>query len=288
MSPVPNVSAPPSNGGSSSKQRTEDRPDESKQKKSKQTSETSIDLSRIRADHEESKASKDAQAQIQQLEDSIRGLSKRKSEGQDEAERRKKINKGKQLLEEARMKYANSKGSAKGKGKESETMDLLKKFQADRKRDEKAKQAEDAKQKRATAAAEDDEEEYEAGMREYGASDEEEDNDKDWRSHRFDFGGKQVNEDKYTTDTYVTLDPRDTSSSAAASLGFGSGDAQKKAREEALKSSGRKGRDFVDERKWDQRREGRADRDRGARGDYRPSGRKEDREEARPRVIERW
>lgn len=51
------------------------------------------------------------------------------------------------------------------------------------------------------------------------------------------------------------LDPRNSSSSAAASLGFGSASDQKLAADEARRKEGRRGRDWVDnERKYDKER----------------------------------
>lgn len=227
--------------------------------------EEQIDLARLREEHESSKTARDAAQEISELEASIRGLSKRKNEredAEDEKARARKLRKGKALLEEVKKKYktaastSGSGGRRQAEDREADTMALLRKFQSSG----ASRSRKEAEAKNGLGRGADDapaqHDEYEAGMREYAASDEEGEGDgaagplssSDWRNHRFDFGGRSTQEDKYTTDTYVTLDPRDTSSSAAASLGFGSADHQKRAREEKLRSEGRRGRDWVDER----------------------------------------
>lgn len=216
-----------------------------------------------------------AASKIADLEASIRGLSKRTTSAaaaQEEATK-KKENKGKSLLQEMRAQYASaaaksqSTGKAKGKekDKDEETSDLLKQFQS-RMRKEEATE----KRKR-RKLAEEEAEGIPDDLREYGASDEDEDDDKGWRDHRFDFGGKSILEDKHDSAEYVTLDPRDSTSSKALELGFGGREAGERAKAERVKQQGRRGRDWVDEREWDKRRPGDRPRDRDARGDERDS-----------------
>ena len=83
----------------------------------------------------------------------------------------------------------------------------------------------------------------------------------------------------------MTLDPRDTSSSKAALLGFGGSDGARKAREEKARD-GRRGRDWVDQR-------GGRDRDRDREQRPRPQERRAPKsqyaDEPRPREdLERW
>ncbi|WFD35877.1 peptidylprolyl isomerase [Malassezia cuniculi] len=84
--------------------------------------------------------------------------------------------------------------------------------------------------------------------REYGASD---DDDEDWRSHRFDSGGVPLTgrKEDFSVEDYVVVDSRDTRSSAAVSLGFGGSDKVSahaaRHREQRLRSEGRRGRDYI-------------------------------------------
>lgn len=233
-------------------------------KKQRSSREEPVDLSSIRREHESSQAARDAASQIEELEASIRGLSKRKETTELGKETKaRKINRGKQLLEEARQKYTAAAAQSKTarhavrpEDRERDTMALLRKFQStgsgsgvpSQRNGSAAATSKSPAQE--TLIKDEDEDPSEAGMREYGASDEEEERQagSSWRNHRFDYGGKSVQEDSNTTDNYVTLDPRDTSSSAAADLGFGSADTQKRAREEKRKREGRQGRDYIDER----------------------------------------
>lgn len=94
-------------------------------------------------------------------------------------------------------------------------------------------------------------------MREYGASDD--DDDGNWREHRyvhanshsFDSGGVPLtgSNDQFSVHDYEVVDSRDTKSDLAASLGFGGQaavqDHTARAREQKLKSQGRQGRDWT-------------------------------------------
>lgn len=90
--------------------------------------------------------------------------------------------------------------------------------------------------------------EEEEDMREYGASD---DDDSDWRSHKFDSGGAPLHGsgDQYSVYDYTVVDPCDTKSSVAASLGFSGRDAvqrhEAQARAAHIRSHGRRGRDWT-------------------------------------------
>ncbi|PWN30310.1 cyclophilin-like protein [Jaminaea rosea] len=270
-----------------------------------------IDLSLLRSGSDSSSTPHSAAAaQIEDLEASIRGLTKRSTNGTDEdgEKKKKKERKGKELLEEARRKYkeaaARGRSSSSGKrgadDREKETMDLLRKFQASSSgsSSKKASRSNGSAKREVSPRKEkietnDGEDEMEAGMREYGASDDEDTAapGQSWRSHIFDYGGKSVNESKYTMDNYVTLDPRDTSGSAAARMGFGGGEAQKREREERIRKEGRKGRDWVDERSGggrDGRGGGDWSRKRGDEGRRERNVRERQQDAPRPRDIERW
>lgn len=269
-----------------------------------------IDLSLLRSGSDSSSTPKSAAAaQIEDLEASIRGLTKRSTDGTDDGrEKKKKERKGKELLEEARRKYkeaaARGRSSSSGKrgadDREKETMDLLRKFQASSSGSSSSKASRsngsakrEVSPRKEKIETNDGEDEMEAGMREYGASDDEDTAapGQSWRSHIFDYGGKSVNESKYTMDNYVTLDPRDTSGSAAARMGFGGGEAQKREREERIRKEGRKGRDWVDERSAggrDGRGGGDWSRKRGDEGRRERDEREREKDAPRPRDIERW
>lgn len=264
-----------------------------KGKKKNQATEEPLDLSRIREEHEKANGGpSSASDEIRQLEESIRGLSKRRAGGDEEATAaQKKARKGKDLLEEARRKYksaADGSGSSKkASSREQETMDLLKKFQSSgTRRKDKGRDDRGSREHRSRSSAkveEEDADETEAGMREYGASDEEEGSSDPnaWRAHRLDAGGVPINQDGHAYDSYVTLDPRDTGSSAAAALGFGSAEARKSAKDEQWKKQGRQGRDFVDETR-------REKESRGSRRGDDDAQRRLDKDELRPRNLERW
>lgn len=89
----------------------------------------------------------------------------------------------------------------------------------------------------------------EENMREYGASDD--DDDVNWRFHRFDSGGVPLtgSADKYSIFDYEVTDSRDTKSDMATSLGFGGTtavqDRAERNRRERIRSEGRRGRDWT-------------------------------------------
>lgn len=157
---------------------------EKEEKKSKiSTSEdTTSDLSSLRSKHLKSIKSESA-TQIAMLEDSIRGISKKPFTSIEESkEATKKINKGRELLEQARSHYSSSKsgGSSKGKSADSDAVKALERFQKSL-REDKGKEAEGSSSK-SRKRAEVEDEEIPPEDREYGAGDS--DDDGDWRSHR--------------------------------------------------------------------------------------------------------
>lgn len=232
---------------STGRSRTQQQKDGSQKRQARSETPIPVNLSAIRRDHKASQTEKNAAKEIAELEASIRGLSKRKPEdAAAQNENAKKVRKGKALLEEARRKYTASRSSSISKtgpeGREEETMALLHKFQNAISNKNKGAPSQQTKINEAER-----EKEVDPNMREYGASDDEFEDSSSWRNHRFDYGGKSANEEKYSADSYVTLDPRDTSSTAAAQLGFGSSDAQQRVKEERLRAGGRQGKDYVDE-----------------------------------------
>lgn len=249
-----------------------------------------IDLSTLRSKHAiESQGSKSTSAQIAQLEASIRGLS---SSGANSSTSTTKspARKGKQLLEAVRRKYKDQQARSKTlendsgtkKKNENETMDMLKKFQMGGGEIRKRTRVERQRQR--------EREDIEQGMREYGSDGS--DDDDDWRKSTFKATTKEEHDNNNTDpqDQYVTLDPRDTSSSSyAARLGFGTLDDRNVARQEMNREMGRRGRDWVDVRgSGDRRRSG---NDRDAKDDRRriANDRHRDRDRDRaPRHVERW
>jgi peptidyl-prolyl cis-trans isomerase SDCCAG10 len=212
---------------------------------------------------------------IAELEASLLGTTK-VSNG-DKAAKEKKRGKGKDLLQEYRDRYKKQAASSSGssKKKDEATADLLAAFQ------KKLREGKETEAKKVPSREMD--EEVPEDLREYGGSDD--DDDTDWRSHTFDFGGKPINQDGHDNDDYVTLDPRDTTSSKAALLGFGGSEGAKRAKEERARD-GRRGRDWVDPRE-DKERERRSEK--GSR--YQKSDTQHRREDDHPRPrsdVERW
>ncbi|MCO5573447.1 hypothetical protein L7F22_027218 [Adiantum nelumboides] len=232
-----------------------------------------LSLSNMREDYASKRQKNNVEDRIASLEASIRGdFAKKGSE--EGAERSEKKGKGKSLLDEYKAKYRKGKSSSSSK-KDEETIQRLKIFQ-NRMRSE---QNGSSKQKE-TPKVQAKEEEVPEDMREYGAEDDEDDK-QNWRDHRFDFGGKAILEDQHEGEEYVTLDPRDSSSSAALKLGFGGQDGHQRAREEQAKS-GRRGRDWVDERRHDRN---------GQHKSYhrdRLQAHPKDEDQHRPRNLDRW
>lgn len=143
------------------------------------------DLSALRQKAERGKSSVSTE-KIAELEASIRGLSKRPAS--EDATKKKTVaaekERGRALLEKFRSQYQQQK---KGKSSDDETAKLLQSFQKRMRRKE-----EDRKDTERVAPSE--EELIPRELREYGDS---EDDEIDWRSHRFDFGGKSVLEDQH-------------------------------------------------------------------------------------------
>lgn len=139
-----------------------------------------------------------AASKIRELEASIRGLSRRGAEDRSASpEAKKKLKRGRALLDEARAKYAkasaaSSSSSAKGKSRTAEkgddTLALLSTFQTkmrgEREEGREGKRRREGKSKSKSKEVEVGEE-IPPEAREYGAgeSDEDED-DKGWMSHR--------------------------------------------------------------------------------------------------------
>lgn len=238
----------------------------SRKKRKTEAEDAPIDLSSIRSQHALSQGEQSTASRIAELESSIRGL----AQGPDttSAKKAKKVSKGKELLAAARAQYtqqSSSSGSRRDEKRERDTMELLRKFQmgSDIRKKSRAERERESERDREEEASrqqkqKEEEEAMEEGMREYGGSDGDDDEDDggDWRKHKF----HSVKEDEDGTaageDQYVTLDPRDTTSANAASLGFGSDDQRKRAREEQLRATGRRGRDWVDDRGGHDRRGG--------------------------------
>lgn len=154
------------------------------------------DLSLLRAKLQAADEGGSAASKIADLEASIRGLSKRPSTSAgEEAKKEKEFKRGKALLEDLRAQYSKSKPQgkvkSKAKDKDEQTSDLLKQFRMRMKED--AHREEKRKRKR---REEEEREEIPDDLREYGASDEDDDG-KDWKDHTFDFGGKSLLEDKH-------------------------------------------------------------------------------------------
>ncbi|EDP41617.1 hypothetical protein MGL_3998 [Malassezia globosa CBS 7966] len=84
----------------------------------------------------------------------------------------------------------------------------------------------------------------EAHMREYGDSD---DDDSDWRSHKFNSGGIPLHNsnDQFSVQDYQVLDSRDTRNPVAKSLGFGGSDSvqhqESQFRKDKIMAEGRRG-----------------------------------------------
>ncbi|UZJ52733.1 hypothetical protein CBS101457_002053 [Exobasidium rhododendri] len=205
----------------------------------KDTKEPEVALSDLRSHHVPKAKESSSADKIADLEASLRGSAKQITEGNA---KEKRSGRGKNLLQEYREKYKKSaaSSSSSSKRKDEETASMLSSFQKRLRAEAKA-----AKQEKRILRKEG--EEVPKEYKEYGASDGEDDDDEDWRSHRFDFGGKALANDGHDGDEYVTLDPRDTTSSKAAQLGFGGSDGAKKAQEERARD-GRRGRDWVDSR----------------------------------------
>lgn len=86
----------------------------------------------------------------------------------------------------------------------------------------------------------------EAHMREYGDSD---DDDSDWRSHKFNSGGIPLHNsnDQFSVQDYQVLDSRDKRNPVAKSIGFGGSDSvqhkESQFRKDKIMAEGRRGRD---------------------------------------------
>ena len=244
--------APPSTVPQAPKDSKANRPEPSVkalQKQKMPEAEQLSDLSSLRASHQSGSAKSKAEQDIARLEASIRGgMSRDREKEEEERHRKKKEHAGKEWLEEQRAKYASGKKSG-----ESDSLRQLKSFQAKLRAKEIAtenKQKEKAKREELVG-----DEEIFPEMREYGMSDEEEDDD-DWasfRAHRFEVSSEKRDGDgkqgRFSVDDYEVIDPR-TTSKLALELGFGGKDARKKYEEERKqqqdgKQSGRQGRDWV-------------------------------------------
>ena len=148
-------------------------------------------LAELRSQHSSKSKTSTAEAKIAALEASIRALSQPQTSVGKETE--KKGGKGKDLLQEYRDKY--KKSSLSSRKKDEETADRLSLFQKRlRAQADAAKREEQNKQ-----TSEEDAGEVPEEMREYGASDGEDD-EGNWRNHRFDFGGKAVADDGHGND----------------------------------------------------------------------------------------
>lgn len=247
---------------------------EKRRRKEKSNEAQEVDLSGLRDQHLSRTKQSSSADKIAELEASLLGMSRKSSDV--ERTKDKKGGRGKDLLQEYRAKY---KKTSSAKKKDEETVSQLLSFQKRLREESKAAKKEKEKALSKDTAAEDVPEE----LREYGASDGED--DADWKKHRFDFGGKALAQDGHDNDEYVTLDPRDTSSSKAALLGFGGSEGAKKAKEDRARD-GRRGRDWVDSRggREGDKRQAKAPRHNGADSRLR----RED-EYARPRSnVERW
>lgn len=229
---------------------------------------------------------------IAELEASIRGLSGKAREmgSSADAKEKKAKGRGKDLLGEYRAKYMKNKQSHTTLKKDEETARLLKSFQ------NRIRTTANGSSSHSTqfpdSSHDHSEDKIPPEMREYGADDDDGDDDRGWREHRFDFGGKAMTDDRHDGDEYVTLDPRESSSSAAIQLGFGGMDGQARARQDLAKQ-GRRGRDWVDER--EDRRSGKRQKqphDRERPGDEKKHTYKHnqagDMPLLQPRDVERW
>ncbi|KAN0061367.1 Peptidyl-prolyl isomerase cwc27 [Thecaphora frezii] len=148
------------------------------------------DLASLRAN---TRTKESAAEQIRALEASIRGLSrpshlKRAADG-DASEAKQKVRRGRELLAQARAKYfeasqAESRAKAKLKDGDEETVRLLAGFQERmRQREDEANASKErGKTKEQEQEQEQEDEEQDEEAREYGASD---DDDADWRNHRY-------------------------------------------------------------------------------------------------------
>ncbi|PWN37938.1 cyclophilin-like protein [Meira miltonrushii] len=233
-----------------------------------------ISLSNLREDHASKRQKNNAEDQIASLEASIRGdyVKKEVDEGAERSEKKAK-GKGKSLLDEYKAKYKKGKSSGSSK-KDEETIERLRKFQNRMRSEQNGKF-------KAGIPKPEPEEEIPEDMREYGGEDGEDDK-QGWRDHRFDFGGKAVLEDQHEGEEYITLDPRDSSSFSALKLGFGGQDGHQRAREEQARS-GRRGRDWVDERGGDKRHNLNGQHKSYDRGNH---SRHDD--QPRPRNLDKW
>lgn len=160
---------------------------EKKKSKEKEKESGDLDLSSIRTSHSKSTQS-DSASKIQSLEDSIRGLSSSNQNIEEKKEVEKKVNKGRELLEQARLHYSNNNASSSskssstsGKKKESEALKALEKFQNSLREGKKEKESSSNGKGKERKWLEVEDEEIPPEDREYGAGD---DDDDDWRSHR--------------------------------------------------------------------------------------------------------
>lgn len=227
---------------SKTKHRDLDSPDKAQES---QRANDALSLSTLREDHASKRQKGNSEDQIASLEASIRGgFAKKEVDVGAERSEKKAKGKGKSLLDEYKAKYRKGKSSGSSK-KDEETIERLRNFQNRMRSEQNGSSKAEISKSRAQ------EEEVPEDMREYGAEDGEDDK-QNWRDHRFDFGGKAILEDQHGGEEYITLDPRDSSSSTALKLGFGGQDGHQRAREEQARS-GRRGRDWVDERSGDKR-----------------------------------
>lgn len=251
-----------------------------------ETAEEVQSLAGVRENHASKQQKTSAEDHIAQLEASIRRDFAKREGGNEAKDSEKKVKgMGKSYLDEYKAKYKKAKSSGSSK-KDEETVERLRIFQSRMRSARNGIAMSNQKGESSLSKKQsNDEEDLPDEMREYGA--EEGDDDKQsWRDHRFDYGGKPILEDQHEGEEYVTLDPRDSSSSAALKLGFGGLDGHRKAREEQARS-GRRGRDWVDERSADRRH----DRSNGKHMSHRtdkPRDRTNHGDHHHPRDLERW
>lgn len=193
---------------------------------------------------------------VRSLQDSI----KRTAQGASgSATRRTKESAGRDLLRSMTEQYKKKDDAHRNGHRERATLQLLDNF-----RKRAAADRDYILPHRASSARDASEHEAEEDMREYGASDSDDDESSDWRTHkyvrgrvipltcRFDSGGVPLTgrADTFTAQDYEVLDSRDTRSGAAASLGYGGAAAvMQQSRQEGerrVRHEGRRGRDWVD------------------------------------------
>lgn len=191
--PVPEVAAPLAAFSSKGKGKASDSPEAAPAKaSSKKNADSTSDLAGLRA--RESSKQTAAQAaeseRIAALEASIRGFDRPSSSAaaaEKAKAKEKEKKKAKSALAEMRDAYAAKAGGGKadkGKTKEKDTVQLLEKFREGLRSEPLEAGKSKGKEREKSAAKEEllEVDEEEKAMREYGASDS--DDDTDWRSHR--------------------------------------------------------------------------------------------------------